>query len=206
MEQTQRDSPSDYQLASAIARYVELRDVRLTGVNANFLVAKDEMLQQRELDVELGRSMSCSIAQDTRVISVEANLKADIHGPGKGEKHGPVLISIQCAYVLEYTFMVHGGPEGAELQRHLDAFARVNGVFNVWPYFRELVQSLSARMAIPPIVVPVYRVSKEQGPTQSNGNTPAKVAASTETAKSKGRVLAAPSKAPRGKKSKKHQR
>lgn len=93
MEKTQRDNATEYQLASAIARYVELRDVRLTDVNANFLVAKDEMLRQPELDVELGRNMSCSIAQDTRVISVKAKLKAEIHGPGDGEKPGPVLIS-----------------------------------------------------------------------------------------------------------------
>jgi hypothetical protein len=204
MEKTQRDNATDYQLASAIARYVELRDVRLTDLNANLIVAKNEMLQQPELDVELGRSMSCSIAYDTKALSVLAKLKADIHGPGDGDKRGKTLISIQCTYVLDYTFMVEGGPEGAELQSYLDAFARVNGVFNVWPYFRELVQSVSARMAIPPIVVPVYRVSKEQGSVQSNGNVGASVAASGTTT-SKDRVPSAPSKAPRGK-SKKQRR
>jgi len=178
MEQTQRENPTDYQLASAIARYVELDDVHLIDVKASLLVAKAEMLQLSVLELELGRSMACSMQKDTQVISVEAKLKADIHNQNDGR--AKPLLSINCTYVLNYKFMAKGAPEGAELQRYLDAFARVNGVFNIWPYFRELIQSLSARMSLPPIVVPVYRVSKEQeAPSSvtepSKGTTKAKV-------------------------------
>ncbi len=38
------------------------------------------------------------------------------------------------------------------------AFAQTNGVFNAWPYWREFVQSTTARMGTKPIVVPLFRL------------------------------------------------
>ena len=40
----------------------------------------------------------------------------------------------------------------------LNKFGQVNAVFNAWPYWRELVQSSLARMSMPILTVPVYRV------------------------------------------------
>lgn len=36
-------------------------------------------------------------------------------------------------------------------------FAKHNAVFNVWPYFRELVQNFSARMGVPPLTIPLLK-------------------------------------------------
>jgi hypothetical protein len=43
-------------------------------------------------------------------------------------------------------------------QENYDAFGERNGVFNVWPYWREFVQSTTVRMGLPPLTVPVFRV------------------------------------------------
>ena len=40
----------------------------------------------------------------------------------------------------------------------LEAFARCNVGYHVWPYWREYVQSTCSRLGIPPIPVPLYRV------------------------------------------------
>ena len=40
----------------------------------------------------------------------------------------------------------------------LEGFGDVNAVFNAWPYWRELVQASLARMSMPPLTVPVFRV------------------------------------------------
>ena len=40
----------------------------------------------------------------------------------------------------------------------LEAFGEVNAVFNAWPYWRELVQASLARMLLPPLTLPVFRV------------------------------------------------
>lgn len=41
-------------------------------------------------------------------------------------------------------------------QEHIDAFSEKNVGFNVWPYWRELVQSSCMRLGIEPIEVPLY--------------------------------------------------
>jgi hypothetical protein len=40
----------------------------------------------------------------------------------------------------------------------LTEFARANGVFNAWPYFRELLQTMLHRMELPSTVLPAFRV------------------------------------------------
>ena len=40
----------------------------------------------------------------------------------------------------------------------LEAFGHVNAVFNAWPYWRELVQTSLARMSMPPLTMPVFRL------------------------------------------------
>ena len=48
------------------------------------------------------------------------------------------------------------------------AFGHVNSVFNSWPYWRELVHSSLARMSMPMLTIPVYRVSlKEPGDNEN---------------------------------------
>ena len=40
----------------------------------------------------------------------------------------------------------------------LDAFAKTNGVFNAWPFWREYAQSVTARMGLPPVPIPAFRL------------------------------------------------
>lgn len=40
---------------------------------------------------------------------------------------------------------------------NLDAFGELNGLYNVWPYWREYVQSTTVRMGLPPLTIPVFR-------------------------------------------------
>ena len=54
----------------------------------------------------------------------------------------------------------------------LDAFGQVNAVFNAWPYWRELVQASLARMSMPPLTVPVFRLPRnrtDDGAEQDEG-------------------------------------
>ena len=44
----------------------------------------------------------------------------------------------------------------------LDAFGQVNAVFNAWPYWRELVQASLARMSMPLLAVPVFRLPRNR--------------------------------------------
>ncbi|RME41901.1 MAG: hypothetical protein D6788_00185 [Planctomycetota bacterium] len=52
-------------------------------------------------------------------------------------------------------------PEDANPSEEAIAFfACTNGVFNLWPYWREFVQSMASRMGLPRLTVPTYRIEE----------------------------------------------
>jgi hypothetical protein len=56
----------------------------------------------------------------------------------------------------EFILVYHLATLSQYSEQSLSAFAQTNGVFNAWPYWREFIQSTTARMGIPPVVVPVF--------------------------------------------------
>ena len=63
------------------------------------------------------------------------------------------IVDVEASYVIHYEtrddFLVSDS--------QADSYARYNGVFNAWSYWREYVQASCARMGIPALPVPVYR-------------------------------------------------
>ena len=71
--------------------------------------------------------------------------------PGADDKD---VLTIRASFELAY--LADGLQDFSDESLH--AFAQTNGVFNAWPYWREFVQSTTARMGTKPIVVPVFRI------------------------------------------------
>ena len=69
----------------------------------------------------------------------------------------PVL-TIEVSFVLAYELPSFDGLT----QEGFDQFADFNGVFNAWPYWREFVQNTVARMGLPPLTVPVFRIMPKE--------------------------------------------
>ncbi len=65
----------------------------------------------------------------------------------------------ESAVSIEATFeLVYELPRSDEMtQSHFEAFAEINGLFNLWPFWRELVQNITMRMGLPPLTLPVRR-------------------------------------------------
>jgi hypothetical protein len=64
---------------------------------------------------------------------------------------------IECHFVLIYS--VRSFDELTDGQ--LAAFAQTSGVFNVWPYWRQIVHTAALQLGIPAIVLPTYRASDQ---------------------------------------------
>lgn len=63
--------------------------------------------------------------------------------------------TILFSFTHELTYLTP--PDKTYSDEALGQFAQLNGVFNAWPYWRYLVQSFTADMALPRITLPVYR-------------------------------------------------
>lgn len=70
------------------------------------------------------------------------------------DANAPPAVLLEATFELEYTLPSDLNASDEEL----NAFARLNGLFNAWPYFREFVQASMARMQLPPLVLPLMRV------------------------------------------------
>ena len=58
---------------------------------------------------------------------------------------------VEAVFYLEYKINSFDGIS----DQHVQAFGKMNGVYNAWPYWREYVQSTTVRMGFPPLTLPV---------------------------------------------------
>jgi preprotein translocase subunit SecB len=89
-------------------------------------------------------------ALDDKSAEVLITLQVGIHR----KDSEPPWALIASTVRLVYTFSARV-PSNSDLQE----FAKVNGVYNAWPYLREIVHSTTLRMGIPPLMLPLFRIT-----------------------------------------------
>lgn len=129
---------------------VQLRDIRLVeaGVSTTVRSAKEA----GEIRFDIGTSANVKeynkgegifwvLAQiTTRLIPVEPEREA--------------VVSVSAAFEITYSL-----PKELRVsQKQLNTFARINSVFNAWPYWREFVQNMVTRMNLPVVTLPLFRL------------------------------------------------
>ena len=89
---------------------------------------------------------------DDRSLRIETAFIMEIRNAGDDEE---LQAEIRGTFELSYEI-----PDDESFSsEELEAFGEMNAVFNAWPYWRELVQASLARMSMPPLTVPVFRVA-----------------------------------------------
>ena len=65
--------------------------------------------------------------------------------------------SDSLAFQLEAEFLLNYKVNSFEgiTDEQLDAFGKMNGIYNAWPYWREYIQSTTVRMGLPALTLPV---------------------------------------------------
>lgn len=155
-----RKKLTEYEMAATMAQYAMIQDVYMESCSAETLDSRVD-LEDREdnhVDVETSVFTEANYEAKEHTIWVKAECKAlFIKDPDKLLKKKKAL-SINVTFMLVYEYLVKGGPTEREFDKYLRAFSNVNGVFNVWPYFREFVQTTTTRMGVPAYILPTYRV------------------------------------------------
>jgi hypothetical protein len=143
-----------------------MRDVRA----ARKLISVVQLTEVRL--IELHTTNRLNLSHEIPSVTIEPSFKAtaSVEGtPGKflvlasldlqvkaSEGENQPLVRIRAKFELRYRV-----PSDYPLMRmELAAFARVNGIYNAWPYFREIVQNITGRMGLPSLILPVYRIPR----------------------------------------------
>ncbi len=129
--------PSLMDLATAIAPWTHIKQIRLVK----------SLIESKPIDLVEPSSLqhtfdaATTMNQDGGTIDVHAFLTVSA-----GD-----FFRIDADFLLNYS-IDKNIPISEELAA---AFGKMNGIHNVWPYWREYVQSASTRVGIPPITLPL---------------------------------------------------
>jgi len=141
----------DYTLAAPVSEKVSIRDVRLISSKCSQTPNAGRGKHSLKINCEI----KTKVDKKKGYIIVFPSFKLEGF-PLERKQKKPDL-------VIEATFAIRYEAERLEgLKRgNFEAFAQANGVYNAWPYLREFVQNTVARMNLPPMIIPVFRLVHE---------------------------------------------
>jgi preprotein translocase subunit SecB len=92
-----------------------------------------------------------------QALTVDVELKVTLPGPkARGKRTPTEEVTVSAVYRVEYSLE----PGVALADADVEAFARINSTYNVWPYWREFVQSATTRMGFPALTLPTLTVGR----------------------------------------------
>lgn len=147
----------NFDLAIQVSDRVAIEDVRLIDLTCN----------QHPREAGQDNTFRISHDVDVKVDSEASYLFVIAHFTFKGyaskdESQKP-FVKIEASFLLAYKVDDFEGLT----QDNFREFANLNGLYNAWPYWRELLQNTLTRMALPHLTIPVFRLLKPKPKEES---------------------------------------
>ena len=136
---------------TSIVSVVEIEDVRLCEASCRSLARPSELAETIVVKPLHGASVIKEPADDGLLL-IHTDFSLEIRSE---DYDGELQAEIRGLFELSYRIPKEERFSSDEFK----AFSQFNAIFNAWPYWRELVQASLARMSMPVLTVPVYRVS-----------------------------------------------
>lgn len=140
--------------AAQVARNSTLRSINLLSLAADRLAMPTA--DESEIEVSTERSVSRDFSPEREEAAARLVVRVDFMVNVREISSQAALVNLKAVFESVYD-LNRGMP--AEAERDLDAFAVTNAVVHVWPYYRELVQSTTWRMGLPPFPLPLFRIT-----------------------------------------------
>lgn len=137
------------ELATAVSERVEIETVRLLESNAWCRAVREELPGNVDIGIRpistLDRKKGTVLVRVHLVVSAQYDTSESTEEP----------LRIEATFLLQYRLASTAGLR----KENVEAFGELNGVFNVWPYWREYVQSMTTRMGLPSLTMPSLKLS-----------------------------------------------
>ena len=150
MPDTTRVAPPDPLAIEQLGRVAQIVSVTLLSVKAEQLDATASQPGAR-FDRPVVRFRTTNKEAGTTLF-----VRARFEGKGIAAKVQDGLAGFDIGAEFEIAYLL--GKSEWSTPENLAAFAAMNGTFNAWPFWRELVLSTLARMGMPNVVVPLFLV------------------------------------------------
>lgn len=163
-EKARPQSESKAKLSAKVSARVEIEEVSLLSAD----VRRSDEFKPGKTQVEFQPEIAYRLDKANSRISLKIRFVLTLSNRDRNEKTYEAL-KFDVVFVLTYKLSSLGGLT----RSHFSAFGELNGVFNVWPYWREFVQSTTTRMGLPPLMVPSLKLfgkSTVEGPPAGKKN------------------------------------
>lgn len=141
-----------------LSRVVQIEQVQLVRAEAALDWKASDLWRRQEGVLATAVAHRATARQlDGHTIVVIAAFRFDA---GPEDAGGQPPVHVLAEFALRYSM----SEPGEATARALEEFAQSNGVYNAWPYWREYLQSTTARMGLPAFVLPVFRVETKPAP------------------------------------------
>lgn len=139
-------------LCAVVSQRARIEGIRLSKSNMRSTLMADDL--PGKVRYGIGGRTECDRETGRILVVASFELSAfpksqNAHGEGPDETG--TSLRIRAEFVLTYKVESLDGIT----DEHINAFGRMNGIHNAWPYWREYVQSTTARMGLPPLTLPL---------------------------------------------------
>lgn len=128
-------------------RHFELREIRFVECSAKY----DDFADGREAAVRIGIADQ-TVVRNGKVLQVA--MRFEFIAPSPIPDEASKRVELHARMRLEYDAVESRGEVD---DASADVFARVNGIYNAWPYLREYVQASLMRLGLPSFELPLLR-------------------------------------------------
>jgi preprotein translocase subunit SecB len=146
MPHTSDQSQSLLALAAVVSPRVQIAGIRLSHSIARSAIP----WPGSPLRIEHSLNGEAEANRESKQIIVTVSFMVRAN-PADGSDLREAAFHLEAVFHLEYAVSSFDGISDQLVQ----AFGKMNGVYNAWPYWREYVQSTTARMGFPPLTLPV---------------------------------------------------
>lgn len=152
---------TNIQLARQVAKHVQIENIVLRKAEVEAFFEPNSLPPELSLQHGFRSEYQIQKSDSVQHLSVIVDFKFEAKDVSGGEG-GDVVANLSATFHLLYSLPVDFDAERSCFEQ----FATVNGVYNAWPYWRELVQTSAGRIGLPGVTLPVFRpVSKELDPS-----------------------------------------
>jgi preprotein translocase subunit SecB len=151
--------------AYAVSDRIQLENVILAHCEAERAPEMSSRMDDGKLTTTVSQ---IAFGKDDNSSKLHLMVSFVLHVSGREKDEEDPPLRVKASFVLFYAVASFEGLS----DDHFYSFGATNGMLNVWPYWRELVHSMTSRMGMPkPVVVPVFRLGQVKQAEQTTEDT-----------------------------------
>jgi hypothetical protein len=185
----------DMAAAARVAANVRLNSVFLTGIHAMNRLGQGVSHSSLKLNAKISHKSFGHKVLDEKTLIVQIECRLELRREATGdhpEVDSKPDVDIDVVYSASYSLPEPPIPANFD-KNAFDAFAKINGLYNCWPYLRQEIQTIAASMEFP-FVLPTLRIevnsaSKNENGTQRVDEIPGSHTSKTKVPKKRNRKL-----------------